>query len=71
MTAHELAEIAVNSRKLRDEGKIEEARALLNKIPVTPACARAYKMVYGGKALLESGMNLSEVRAAYGDAWFK
>jgi hypothetical protein len=69
MTGHEMAVIAVKARELREAGKLEESRKLLNQIPVLPAVALSAKEVMGAEALRQSGVNLSAAEERYGKNW--
>jgi hypothetical protein len=67
------AAIAHRALELRNQGKVDESRALLRTIPLSPAIAESIKHLEGAagvKRLLTGGYNLSEVEAAFGKDWF-
>jgi hypothetical protein len=69
MTDHESLRISLRAYELRDEGKIEEARALEKTIPMPPWAAEVFKKRMGLEYLLGMGWNMEDVVAAYGQEW--
>jgi hypothetical protein len=64
--------IRVQAAALEDEGKHEEAIALIRaKIPLEPYLAKIWKEKIGLDFLLQSGWDLSLVEAKFGKAWLK
>jgi hypothetical protein len=62
--------IRVQAIALENEGKYEEAKALLEaKFPLEPHLAKIWKERVGLEWLLQSGWDLSLVEAKYGKAW--
>jgi hypothetical protein len=60
------AAIAERAIRLRDEGKVEESRALLRTIPLDPGVALGIKELDGLDALLSGGWNLTAAEAFFG-----
>jgi hypothetical protein len=70
MTEKEKAAISMRAFALEDEGKKEEADALIKTIPLPPYLAKLVKEKWReGEWLKESGWNLAEAEAAYGADW--
>jgi hypothetical protein len=62
--------IRVQAIALENEGKHEEAKALIKaKIPLEPHLAKIFKEKVGLGALLQQGYDLSLVEAKYGKEW--
>jgi hypothetical protein len=67
------AAIAHKSMELRKQGKVEEARALLKTIPLSPGVAWSIKRldgITGLQELRDEGYNLTAVEAQFGKDWF-
>jgi hypothetical protein len=71
MTDHEKLQIGVRALELRDEGKIEEARALEKTVPMPPWAAEVFKKLKGLDYLLGMGWNMEEVVAKHGQDWLR
>jgi hypothetical protein len=70
MTLHEKLEIAMQSAKLRNQGKKDEAiRLMIEKIPMPPYLAKAAKKVWGADFLIQNNYNMSEANEEYGQGW--
>jgi hypothetical protein len=67
----EISQIAHEALELRMQGKVEESRAMLKLIPISPGVAYAIKRREGLDALLARGYNLSEVEAKFGKEWLQ
>jgi hypothetical protein len=71
MTDHEKLQIGIRALALRDEGKIEEARALEKTMPMPPWAAEVFKKRMGLDFLLGMGWNMEDVVAKHGQEWLK
>jgi hypothetical protein len=69
MTEREKADITMKAYALEDAGKKNEAMALLKTLPMPPFLAKVMKEKVGADYLIESGWNLSEAEAAFGQGW--
>lgn len=70
-TILEAADLGYKWMELREQGKFEEAEKVRLEIPLIPGIANNYKEQYGIKALIESGINLSEAVKYYGKEWLE
>ncbi len=70
-TILEAADLGYKWMELREQGKFEEAEKVRLEIPLIPGIANNYKEQYGIKALIESGVNLSEAVKYYGKEWLE
>jgi hypothetical protein len=71
MTLHEEQEISRKSWKLREAGKVEDARTLEKTIPMPPWMAKVFKEKKGLDFLLGMGWNMSAAEEAYGKEWLE
>jgi hypothetical protein len=69
MTEYEKVEVARAARKLKAEGKAEEAEALDRTIPMPAFFAKFWKEKMGKDFLIKGGWNLAEAEAEYGHGW--
>jgi hypothetical protein len=69
MTDEEKVDKAYQSCLLKQAGDIDGASRLLRSIPMPPYLAKVYKEKVGVKELIESGWNLSEAEAEFGENW--
>jgi hypothetical protein len=69
MTLQEKLAIVVQSYKLKDEGKLEEADKVWKQIPLAPYLAKFCKEKIGADFLIKCGYNLSEAEEEYGKDW--
>jgi hypothetical protein len=69
MTLHEKLEIGVKAAALWDAGKEDEAMAMYKTKPLPPHLAKVWKEKAGLESLRQSGWNMAEVEAAYGQEW--
>ena len=67
----EVADLGDKWIELKEQGKFEEAEKVRLEIPLIPGIANNYKEQYGIKALIESGINLSEAVKYYGKEWLE
>lgn len=70
-TILEAADLGYKWIELKEQGKFEEAEKVRLEIPLIPGIANNYKEQYGIKALIESGINLSEAVKYYGKEWLE
>lgn len=70
-TVFEVADLGDKWIELKEQGKFEEAEKVRLEIPLIPGIANNYKEQYGIKALIESGINLSEAVKYYGKEWLE
>lgn len=70
-TVLEAADLGHKWLELKEQGKHEEAEKVRLEIPLIPGIANNYKEQYGIKALIESGINLSEAVKYYGKEWLE
>ncbi len=70
-TILEAADLGYKWMELREQGKFEEAEKVRLEIPLIPGIVNNYKEQYGIKALIESGINLSEAVKYYGKEWLE
>jgi DNA-binding transcriptional ArsR family regulator len=69
MTMKEKTAIDMQVIALRDAGKVDEARELTKTIPLSPALCALYKKRLGAYWLKNSGRNLAEAEAKFGNEW--
>lgn len=69
MSEAEIDRLMNLSRKLRAEGKEDEATEIAMKIPLAPHLAMALKEVCGAEHVKKSGFNLIETEVKYGKDW--
>jgi hypothetical protein len=69
MTEREKADIFMESYRLRQEGRKEEATALRRTIPLPAILAKILKEEVGADFLIQNGWNLAEAEAEYGTDW--
>ena len=69
MTLDEKLAIGCKAAELRKAGDREGANRLLRTAPMPPYLAKIYKEKVGVKQLIESGWNLSEAEAEFGQNW--
>jgi hypothetical protein len=69
MTLHENLEIGVKAAALWDAGKEDEAIDIIKTTPLPPWLAKVWKEKVGLESLRQSGWNMTEVEAAYGQEW--
>jgi len=69
MTLDEKFAIINKSTALKNAGDEEGASRLLRTMPLPPYLAKVYKEKVGVKELIESGWNLSEAEAEFGEDW--
>jgi hypothetical protein len=69
MTLDEKTEIALRAAELKKAGKLEEGSKLMRSIPLPPYLAKLAKEALGSEGLIESGFNLSEAEAEFGNDW--
>ncbi len=62
-TVLEAADLGYKWMDLEEQGKYEEAEKVQLEIPILPGLANNLKQRYGIKAVIESGINLSEARS--------
>ena len=65
----EKADITLRAFALMDEGKKDEGMALFKTIPMPPFLAKIIKEKVGVDHLMESGWNLAEAEAKFGQGW--
>jgi len=63
------AALMMKSIELRNAGKPEEAHRVICQIPLPPHLAQIFKKTWGANFLIESGYNLSEAEAEFGQDW--
>ena len=59
------------SRKLRAEGKDEEALKISMQVPLAPHLAMAAKEVFGAEYVRNAGLNLYDAEEKYGKDWLE
>lgn len=69
MTEKEKASITVKAFALMDEGKEDEGMALLKTTPMPPFLAKIMKEKVGADYLTNSGWNMAEAEAVFGQDW--
>ena len=69
MTLDEKLSISNRALDLLDAGDKEGYSRLMRTAPMPPYLAKIYKEKVGVKELIESGWNLSEANAEFGDDW--
>ncbi|MDR2490168.1 MAG: hypothetical protein LBD20_02060 [Spirochaetaceae bacterium] len=69
MTLKEKLTLGVKIAELRDAGKADEALSLEKTIPMPPFLAKVMKEKVGADFLINSGWNLAEAEAAFGQDW--
>jgi hypothetical protein len=69
MTLDEKLDLALESFKLKDAGKVVEADTLQRQIPLAPHIAKFAKDHFGTDYLLSGGWNLTEAEHEYGPNW--
>lgn len=69
MTFSEKMDISMQSHKLREEGREEEASVLYRTIPLAPYMAKCAVKYLGVDGLLQMGWNLAEAEAEFGQDW--
>ena len=69
MTLDEKFAIGRKAFELLDAGDREGYSRLTRSIPMPPYLAKVYKEKVGAKELIESGWNLSEPEAEFGENW--
>lgn len=70
-TLLEAADLAYKWLDLEEQGNFEEADKVKLEIPLLPGLANNLKQRMGIKALIESGLNLSEAVKYYGKEWLE
>ncbi len=70
-TVLEAADLGHKWLELEEQGKYEEAEKYRLEIPLIPGIANNLKERMGIKALIETGINLSEAVKYYGKDWLK
>jgi hypothetical protein len=69
MTIDEKLAITGKAFNLLDAGDREGFSRLIRSMPMPPYLAKIYKEKVGVKPLIESGWNLSEAEAKFGQDW--
>jgi len=69
MTLDEKLALSNKACMLSQAGDEEGASRLIRSIPMPPYLAKVYKEKVGVKELIESGWNLSEAEAEFGENW--
>jgi hypothetical protein len=69
MTFNEQLAMGVKVAELRRAGKDDEALALEKTIPMPPFLAKIIKEKVGAGYLINSGWNLAEAEAEFGQDW--
>ena len=69
MTLDEKLAIGMKAAELYNAGDKEGYSRLARSIPMPPYLAKVYKEKVGVKELIESGWNLSEAEAEFGENW--
>ena len=69
MTLDEKLDIACRAAALSQAGDEEGYIRLMKTAPLPPYLAKVYKEKVGVKELIESGWNLSEAEAEFGENW--
>ena len=69
MTLDEKLDIGCKAVELSKAGDEEGYSRLTRSIPMPPYLAKIYKEKVGVKELIESGWNLSEAEAEFGENW--
>lgn len=70
-TVLEAADLGHKWLELEEQGNHEEAEKYRLEIPLIPGLANNLKARMGIKALIETGINLSEAVKYYGQDWLK
>lgn len=69
MTEKEKAAILVKAAELWDAGRDDEAMSLTKTAPMPPFLAKIMKEKVGAGYLINSGWNLAEAEAKFGQGW--
>jgi hypothetical protein len=69
MTLKEKLAIGVKAAELRNAGSNTEALALEKTVPIPPFLAKIMKEKVGANYLINSGWNLAEAEAEFGQDW--
>jgi hypothetical protein len=69
MTFDEKLALSNKACLLRQAGDEESYSRITRSIPMPPYLAKVYKEKVGVKELIESGWNLSEAEAEFGENW--
>jgi hypothetical protein len=69
MTLDEKLDLALESFKLKDAGRLTEAVQLQHQIPIAPFIAKFAKQHYGPDFLAKTGWNFSEAEHEFGPHW--
>jgi hypothetical protein len=69
MTDEEIGDVIMESHRLREAGRMEEATALHRTIPVPAYLAKLFKEKVGAEFLINGGWNLAEAEAEFGSDW--
>jgi hypothetical protein len=69
MTEDEKVVITMESCRLREEGRADEATVLLRMVPMPAYLAKYWKEKMGADFLLQGGWNLAEAEAEFGKNW--
>ena len=69
MTLDEKLDISRRAFELLEVGDREGYSRLIRSAPMPPYLAKVYKEKVGVKELIESGWNLSEAEAEFGENW--
>ena len=70
MSDEEKLRIMQEARVVEEQGDIEGARRIRNRIPINPVLANEMKRVTGVGGLMEIGCNFADVIKMYGKQWF-
>lgn len=70
-TEQEINDMTLRACQLINEGRIDEADEVINKIPLHWKSAKILKEMVGVEAMIESGTNLSEAVDHYGTQWLE
>ena len=70
MSDEEKLRIMQEARVVEEQGDIEGARRIRNRIPINPVLANEMKRVIGVGGLMEIGCNFADVIKMYGKQWF-
>ncbi len=65
----EAGNLGIQWMELEEQGRFEEAEAVLNETPITPGMAQQLKEDMGIEALIATGVNLSRAVKEYGTNW--
>jgi len=69
MTLKEQLTILAKAAELHGEGKEDESMALTKTVPMPPFLAKIMKEKVGADYLINSGWNLAEAEAEFGQGW--